>query len=386
MEIDIVDKNDKSTPIIPDIPSTGSELQHSEEGYVSYFRAQKRIERLKSNIQRDRKPYRVLELGTYEPDSTGLKSLDEIVLTGESSGFLNSKNNMDCIDCTYSSTPERIVRVETEVEGAPVRGSSAHGVLFLSLGTQRGELLDVAVKAFPKPSHALAEYINTQTIKERGIDTLEPVAVILEGSGQKKKTGQEDESIGYYISAMEPIRSLDRLRVLRKGYLEIIGGEEHEQLYLRYLGMIGREMANMHLKGIFPRDSQIKNFAIREDGSLIPIDFENTNIYNEDLYLTNPERFIEAAFRGISVLFGSLNNEGNPKIDFYAGFSGENLWEIFNNTIFSAYTSAFEDKIMRLAENEKISVDQFTQSLDTIDLIREKIREKIITPVNSSHQ
>lgn len=382
-------------PISPDAPSPDiSDLPHSEGGFVSAELAQKKIDRLRSIIQNGRKPYRILDLASYSPDLTGTKSFDETVLQGEALKISVNKNaNMDSVDYSCTSTPERIVRIQTGVEGAPVRGSSAHGVLFLRLGTQRGHLLDVAVKAFSKPSHAFSEYVNTQVIRERGIDTLEPIAVIIEGNEHLNGNGKQQRSafssqepIGFYISAMEPIRSLDRLRIIRNGYMQILNGGEREKEYLRYLSMIGKTLAEMHLKGVFPRDSQIKNFAIRGDGSLIPIDFENTNIYNENFHLSNPEKFADASFRSLSVLFGSLNKEGSPTIDFYAGFTGEALWEAFDKTIFSAYRNAFEERLLSMAEIGSLDENQFTQSLENLEQIKEKMRERVLTPVSSNHQ
>lgn len=395
MSVSILERPSPPMPTPPDTPSPDiSDLPHSEGGFVSTEIAQRKIDRLKGIIQNGRKPYRLLDLESYSPDPTGTKSFDEIVLQAEALKISVNKNpNMDSVDYSCTSTPERIVRVQTEVEGAPVRGSSAHGVLFLKLGTQRGHLLDVAVKAFSKPSHAFSEYVNTQIIRERGIDTLEPIAVIIEGNEHLNGNGKQQrpasltqEPVGFYISAMESIRSLDRLRVIRNGYMQILNGGEREKEYLRYLSMIGETLAQMHLKGVFPKDSQIKNFAIRGDGSLIPIDFENTNIYNEDFNLTNPEKFVDVSFKGLSVLFGSLNNEGSPPIDFYAGFRGEALWEIFDKTVFSAYRHAYEERVLSLAETKPLDVNQFTQSLENLEQIKEKIRERVLTPVSSSHQ
>ena len=135
-----------------------------------------------------------------------------------------------------------------------------------------------------------------------------------------------------------------------------------------------------------PKLIKIKNFAIRGDGSLIPIDFENTNIYNEDFHISNPEKFIDASFRSLSVLFGSLNKEGNPQIDFYVGFTGEALWEMFDRTVFSAYRNSYEERILSMADSGSLDVNQFSQSLDNLEQIREKIRERVLTPVSSSHQ
>ena len=395
MSVNILERPSPPMPIPPDTPSPDiSDLPHSEGGFVSTEIAQRKIDRLRGIIQNGRKPYRLLDLESYFPDPTGTKSFDEIVLQGEASKIsVNNGPNMDYVDYSCSSTPERIVRIQTGVEGAPVRGSSAHGVLFLRLGTQRGQLLDVAVKAFTKPSHAFSEYVNTLVIRERGIDTLEPIAVIIEssehlnGNGkQQHSASQPQEPIGFYLSAMEPIRSLDRLRIIRNGYMQILNGGEKEKEYLKYLSMIGKTLAEMHLKGVFSRDSQIKNFAIRGDRSLIPIDFENTNIYNEELHITNPEKFVDASFRSLSVLFGSLNNEGSPPIDFYAGFTREALWEVFDNTVFSAYRFAYEERLLSMADAGSLDENQFMISLENLELIREKVRERILTPVSSSHQ
>ena len=55
----------------------------------------------------------------------------------------------------------------------------AHTGLFLRLGTQRGQFLDVAVKAFSTPSRAFIEYVNTIVIRER-YRYINPIAVIID--------------------------------------------------------------------------------------------------------------------------------------------------------------------------------------------------------------
>ena len=383
----------------PEIPTTGKipepqmpspdEFQHSEGTYTHPEVTRRRIERLKQIVQNDRKPYRILDLGEYEPDETGIKSLDQIALESEAEKIsTNRTKNMDAVDYVCSSTPERIVRVQSNVEGAPVRGNSAHGVLFLKLGTQRGQLLDVAVKAFSTPSRAFTEYINTHEIRNRGIDTLDPIAVIIDkgkGSANNKPTAHSkitDEPIGYYISAMEPIRSIDRLRLIRSGYRSLLASDESHRSYLEYLSKTGSILAEMHLKGVFPGDAQIKNFALRQDGRVIPIDFENTDIFNRDFFLTNPERFADLSQKGLSVLFGSLNGQTTPPINFFNGYSGEHLWNAFTDTVFSAYAKTYEELILEKADTKTIDVEQFTQALETLETVRERIKQRVLTPAN----
>lgn len=388
----------RPSPITTDLPSPSeSDGQHSEKGFTLPEVTQGRIERLKSAVQNGRKPYRILDISTYSPDPTGIKSFDQIVLRGEAAKIsVNRSTDLDTVDYSCASTPERIVRVQANVEGAPVRGSSAHGVLFLRLGTQKGELLDVAIKAFEKPSKAFTEYVNTQVILERGINTLQPIAVILEnsdhsntngssnGNGKKSSAGKK-EPIGFYISGMESIRSLDRLRVIRNGYMRIVNGGEKEKKYLEYLSMAGKLLAEMHLKGVFPKDSQIKNFAIRGNGSVIPIDFENTSIFNQDFFATCPEKFITYSQKGLSVLFGSLNKETDPPIDFFAGFTGESLWDAFNTTVFSSYRQTYEEIILSTDQLNLLNIDQFSQALENLELIQQGIKERILNPVAVAH-
>lgn len=372
------------------IPSP-DEFQHSEGTYTSPDVTKRKIERLKLIVQNNRKHYRVLDLGAYKPDETGLKSLDQIVLAAEAEKIsTNRTGNMDAVDYVCSATPERIVRIQSDVEGAPVRGNSAHGVLFLRLGTQRGQLLDVAVKAFSTPSRAFAEYVNTNEIRERGIDTLDPIAVIIDkgkGTGKSNSTPNSkitNEPIGYYISVMEPIRSIDRLRLVRSGYTSLLASAESHRAYLEYLSRTGEILAEMHLKGVFPGDAQIKNFALRQDGRVIPIDFENTDIYNVDFFLTNPEKFADMAKKALAVLFGSLNAQTTPPIDFFNGYSGEHLWNAFNDVIFSAYARTYEELVLKKADAKELDVDQFTQALEGLEAIRERIKERVLTPLTSA--
>ncbi|HYM65452.1 MAG TPA: hypothetical protein VES68_03135 [Candidatus Sulfotelmatobacter sp.] len=376
----------ESQPMFP----SPEEFQHSEGSYTPPEVTNRRIERLKLIVQSNRKPNKVLDLAAYEPDETGAKSLDHIVLTGEANKISSNRTgNMDAVDYACSQTPERIVRVQSGAEGVPVRGNSAHGVLFLRLGTQRGQLLDVAVKAFSAPSRAFIEYANTNAIRERGIDTLEPIAVIIDkGSGTAKskptaKSKISDEPIGYYISAMEPIRSLDRLRIVRNGYISLLATSDKHSSYLDYLSRTGEILAEMHLKGVFPGDAQIKNFAIRQDGSVIPIDFENTDIFNKDFFLTNPGKFTDLSQKGLSVLFGSLSGQTIPPINFYNGYSGDHLWNAFNDTIFSAYAKTYEEIVLKRADENGFNVEQFAQVLDGLETIRGRIKEKVLTPVSS---
>ncbi|MEK7160315.1 MAG: hypothetical protein AAB702_02440 [Patescibacteria group bacterium] len=383
-----------NTPEIPNIsrpdlqvPSP-DDFQHSEGTYTSPEVTNRKIERLKLIVQTNRKPYRILDLGAYEPDETGSKSLDQIVLASEAEKIsTNRTGNMDALDYACSATPERIVRIQSNVEGAPVRGNSAHGVLFLRLGTQRGQFLDVAVKAFSTPSRAFIEYVNTIVIRERGIDTLDPIAVIIDkgkGSGKSNPTSNSkitNEPIGYYISVMEPIRSIDRLRLVRSGYRSLLASDETHRSYLEYLSKTGEILAQMHLKGIFPGDAQIKNFALRQDGKVIPIDFENTDIFNVDFFLTNPEKFADMSQKALSVLFGSLNAQTTPPINFFNGYSGEHLWNAFNDVVFNAYASTYEELVLRKADAKELSVDQFVQALEGLETIRGKVRERVLTPL-----
>jgi len=387
-----------TTPEIPTITQPDSapspdKFQHSEGTYTPPEVTNRRIARLKAIVQNDRKPNKVLDLGAYSPDATGLRSFDQIVLAAEAERIsTNRAGNMDAVDYTCSSTPARIVRVQSGAEGAPVRGNSAHGVLFLKLGTQGGQLLDVAVKAFSTPSRAFIEYVNANEIIARGIDTLEPVAVIIDkgrGSSRRNPTATSkitDEPIGYYISVMESIRPIDRLRLIRNGYGSLLASGENEGSYLEYLSRTGEILAEMHLKGVFPGDAQIKNFAVRQDGTetVIPIDFENTDIYNSDFFLTNPEKFADISQKGLSVLFGSLNAQTIPPINFFNGYSGEHLWDAFNDTIFSAYAKTYEDIVLESARRKEINEVQLDQTLEGLETIRQKIRERVLTPVTGS--
>jgi hypothetical protein len=368
-----------------------SEFQHSEGAYVSPEISRKRIERLKTIITTDRKPYHLLNTSDFSPDPTGSKSLAQIILESEANKIsTNRASNLDSVSYTCATFPERIVRIrEKDIEGAPVRGNSAHGVLFLKLGTQRGKLMDVAVKTFSTPSRALMEYVNTLIIQERGIETINPIAVIIDKEIDSEKKERRnllnatDEPIGFYISAMESIRSIDRLRIIRNGYANILS-IDNQKFYLNYLYQIGKILADMHLKGIFPGDSQIKNFTIREDGSVIPIDFENTDIFNTDFFLSNPEKFEELSFKSLSVLFASLSGQTIPQIDFYKGFLGDNLWDAFKITIFNAYSKRFEDTILAQTDANKLDVAQFTQALDSLGEIENKIKDRILIFTNSA--
>lgn len=369
-----------------------SEPQHSEGGFLPAEQAMKRIERLKIVIQ-GKKPYRVLDAAAYESRANGSKPLAQIALEGEASKISTHRktDSLDDVNYACSQTPERIVRVRSGVEGAPVRGNSAHGVMFLELGTQRGEYINAAVKIYTTPSHAFLEYANTLAIRNRGIETLEPLAVIIdqgEGSSKKNEDPEVNGPVGFYLSTMEPIRSLDRLRVLRLGYTALLTGEAREREYLGYLRRIGTILAQMHLRGVFPKDSQIKNFAIRENGTIIPIDFENTEIYDPNLHLTNPEKFVDSASKGLWILFKSLHGLTKPPIDFFEGYSGEPLWEAFNDAVFTGYRETYEDEVLSLVENRKsISQEQFVSCLNNIYEIANKVRDQVIhSNLTAAHQ
>lgn len=364
-------------------PSTEG-AQHSDAGFVDSVLVAQRVNRLGQIVAGRRRPVNPFNIEVFQPDATGGRSLDQICIKT----LADALSARDYLTTTVSERPVGIV---SEVEGAPVRGGSAHGVSFIALKLQNGENIEAAAKAFSNPHNAFAEFVNTLEILRRGIPTLSPLAVVIDnGEGKakgdtRKKKPDGTEPVGYYLSKTEPIRSMDRLRVIRQGYASLQSGSEHDRDYLGYMNRIGETLATMHLKGIFPGDSQLKNFAIRNDGTVIPIDFENVDIFNPDFYSTNPPRFVDLSIKGLRVLFDSLNGQKLPGINFFAGLSGEALWEAFDQTIFSSYKSSIEDSLLEAGMNGEIDEVNFITGMDTLleslAEIRQGIRDHIVQPV-----
>ena len=85
--------------------------------------------------------------------------------------------------------------------------------------------------------------------------------------------------------------------------------------------------------------------------------------------------------KALSVLFGSLNAQTTPPINFFNGYSGEHLWNAFNDVVFNAYASTYEELVLRKADAKELSVDQFVQALEGLETIRGKVRERVLTPL-----
>lgn len=371
------------TPPDEIIPPSSDKIQHSEGAVIDPRVAEARIARLRAIFSNARKPHMVFDIDAYPVADTDTKPLDQLCVEAAARRITTSKSDksLDDVNLICILHPERIVKVATtKVDGAPVRGDSAHGVIFARVGTQRGRLVDAAVKTFDdEPTNAFREFVNASEVARRGIHTLQPLAVVID-PGQEPK----DRPLGFYLSEMESIRSMDRLLPIRRGlqYLRTEEGQKHAD-YLGYVAVTGELLANMHLRGIFPADPQLKNFAARDSGEVIPIDFESTSIYPPSLLLTDPEKFARRASRGLSVLRESMSGVKTSSIPFFAGFSGERLWSAFNETVLSVYCDSFELAILKMGEAKAINVDQFSQALDTLDQIRQAVHDNFLKPTTT---
>lgn len=357
--------------------------QHSDGTPVDPEVARMQVDRLSVIVQNRRKQPNPFDITAYTPDPTGSRSLADICIQDTARRIsTNAKpNTLDAVDYLSSTLEDRIVKIKPKVEGAPVRGGSMHGVSFLQVCVQNGECTNAAVKAFPTPTKAFAEFVNTQEIARRGISTLEPIAVVTDngmshGNG-KLKSHTESEPIGYYLSRMETIRSMDRLSFIHRGYLELISGGENAKENLEYIGRVGQVLANMHIKGIFPGDPQLKNFAIRDSSEVIPIDFENVDIFNENFYETEPEKFVDLSQKGLIVLFDSLTGRKADSTNFFEGFTGEDLWQVFDNTIMSAYRRALDESFLDSGTDGDLDVVGFITKVDILSKLAETIRVRV---------
>jgi hypothetical protein len=230
------------------------------------------------------------------------------------------------------------------------RRRSAHGVSFGRLiGPKRnkqgreGSLLSVAYKMFDRPDKAVQEVEGYHILRELGMDTFEPVAIV-----------PTPDSANFVVitKKRDDLMSLDRDDW-------IVGRQPRDARELEIaerntttVKEIATVLAFIHSKGIFHPDGQVKNFATNEQGRVGIIDTEN--LISRDI--TDPDN-PGMAWRDIQKLVRSLlvenkyNGESDEDTDKIFGVGMlANMGQLFTRNacaelIIDPYIGALEDAI-----------------------------------------
>jgi hypothetical protein len=241
-----------------------------------------------------------------------------------------------------------------------VRGNSGHQVFFAEARIA-DHATEIAIKPFifrpengdknPSPEKALIELINTDLVMEKGIQTLMPLACIINGQ------------TGFYLSQVRHgIRGLD-LQIW-PNYIQKTDEESRSNTSSK-LKKIAVNLANMHILGIFHGDAQIKNFVTTPEGAIMPIDWESSTIYEK----ATKEQFLRGAHKDLLSLLKSLYRTPD---NFGAGIFHDlepekNIWPHFHETVVKPYIN----EILNIGDGSSFPPDL----LEAIGYLETNIKE-----------
>jgi hypothetical protein len=151
--------------------------------------------------------------------------------------------------------------------------ASHHEVFFGSVLVEReGEAIsamNVAVKPFTTAMNATREHDALTRVAAKGLDTLEPLALVKAGDRTTLITRKREDL-------------LTRDNVKWTIPFEKTGPDGYEEVVVPELRFIAESMAEMHSKGVFHGDAQPKNFALSDTGRNVVIDLEDAIISEND--------------------------------------------------------------------------------------------------------
>ncbi len=262
--------------------------------------------------------------------------------------------------------------------------NSAHGVFFATSNEER-----IAVKQFSKKSEkgspatpAVTEWVNMHLAADRGFGVFEPVALIPDAEGSYLITARKD--------GFEPLDN-------DASWGDVIANPSKHEDLVETIDMIGPTLADLHHKGGWHGDTQLKNWGIVEEtGELQLIDWEAATFLEPSDMLgadefTHAERMQRLTERDLKVLLGSLVRSTEEKgVGMLDKFDKPVVWEYFKEFILTPYIDmrlelaeaapaadqyALYDALAALEESlHEYTVDGGLQN--SIDNIRRKLHEQ----------
>ncbi len=210
------------------------------------------------------------------------------------------------------------------------RGDSAHGVFFADLqvvkrdklGGVSRERTPVAVKRYDNPGSALVEFVNTLSVREKGIATVEPLCVVLNESQSSLVTRAKGE-----------IRNLDG-----EPWQPFVSADADSQVLMgTRMKKMATLLADLHAQGIFHGDAQLKNFVITPDGSIELLDWESSSVFQNEGRTMAFDTAISHGTKDLESLYGSLT--GVPEHLYTPVLVGHlpDRWKQFREHVFDPY-------------------------------------------------
>lgn len=183
--------------------------------------------------------------------------------------------------------PERV-----EISYAPhllqMRGGSAHDVFssmgILKLANGEEAAIPVVLKKHSRRERGLGEFNNNCRVIEKGIETTQPVAAIL------------GKDVAFIASRFdENLQSGDRIQ------WSAVVEDQRESEIKRFLGLYATAFAELHARGVFHADPQLKNLSYGSGGRVFFFDWERAEIFEH----VPMERFPEKSVEGLKFVLNS---------------------------------------------------------------------------------
>ncbi len=251
--------------------------------------------------------------------------------------------------------------VEFVLQPSALARDSTHGVFFGILRlTQDSESpsIEVAVKPYRGEntervySKAWREFISSHVILHRGLPTIKPLALVFDNrnayiiSIRERLTSLDDVVWGPFRNALGILHTPgDVEQFIQTKYRHLLPANSDsgfatldQQLsqYFVTLKNLALCLARLHLKGIYPRDSQIKNFVSEAlTNQVWAIDWEDTSITfgGQAADQAGPARFeSKYAYYGITQLLLSLIVQGSLHNDIQK-INGLGLFDLYFSNI-----------------------------------------------------
>lgn len=243
--------------------------------------------------------------------------------------------------------------IEFVLQPSALARDSSHGVFFgiLRPAYDSGSPgIEVAVKPYSGENtlraytRAWREFINSHIVSRRGIPTIKPLALVFDDknayiiSRREKLTALGDVLWEPFRRELGTLRALpDIEQFIQTKYKHLIAANpgsgfasQDQQLsqYFAILRNIAICFAKLHSKGIFPKDSQIKNFVSEAlTNQVWAIDWENTTIT-----FGSTEESSKNAYYGITQLLLSLLVR-RVRQNTEQGVSGVGLFDLYFSNI-----------------------------------------------------
>lgn len=259
----------------------------------------------------------IQSLGVQEPIVYG-QSFDDYASYDYSPPVLRLKRENPAL-CLLNSTNNIRPEFRQKLSLGFGATDSLHQVMFGCLhlqGDQRRTVTDVAVKPFKEAASKRAEHeLRCLELLERsGINAFKPIGIL------------SSDRYEFLITEFESqILSLDNVHW---GY-PLKTAEFHEYLGPMLYG-VGESLGELHSKGVFHGDAQIKNFALSESGDTQALDLEGAAYINESDEIIR--QLPNMGFGDIVMLYSTLKTQG-----FLTGETSENNFNTFNAYVLEPY-------------------------------------------------